>query len=99
MATDPTFGPAFDERQDGRRIRTQLEQIRDHMLGRREWASLHEIALATGYPEASVSAQLRHLRKPKFGGFDVRRRRRTWGKGTNEYRVLEPFSLAVEDAD
>ena len=33
--------------------------------------SLHEIATITGDPEASISAQLRHLRKPRFGGHAV----------------------------
>ena len=33
--------------------------------------SLHEIATITGDPEASISAQLRHLRKERFGGHEV----------------------------
>jgi hypothetical protein len=36
-----------------------------------KWRTLREISNATGDPEASISAQLRHLRKPKFGGYDV----------------------------
>lgn len=35
--------------------------------------TLCEIARKTGDPEASVSAQLRHLRKPRFGGHTVNR--------------------------
>lgn len=33
--------------------------------------SLSRIAAITGDPEASISAQLRHLRKPKHGSFVV----------------------------
>jgi hypothetical protein len=40
------------------------------------WLTLHELARLTGYGEASVSAQLRHLRKPCFGGFVVKKRQR-----------------------
>jgi hypothetical protein len=36
-----------------------------------KWRTLREISNATGDPEASISAQLRHLRKPKFGSYDV----------------------------
>lgn len=35
--------------------------------------TLQEIALSAHHPIASVSAQLRHLRKKRFGGFDVRK--------------------------
>ena len=85
-----TFGPAYDERLDGKRIARQMDQIRNFMLGS-EWLTLNEIAAATGYPEASVSAQLRHLRKPRFGEYEVEKRRRT--VGTWEYRVRAQFRL------
>jgi hypothetical protein len=40
------------------------------------WLTLDELAKMTHYPPASISAQLRHLRKPKFGGFVVDKRPR-----------------------
>jgi len=40
-----------------------------------DWHSLREIADYTGDPEASVSARLRDLRKPRFGGMGVERNR------------------------
>ena len=49
---------------------TQLAAIRELMLaaGRRgEWLTLAEIADPTEFGEASISAQLRHLRKPCHG--------------------------------
>jgi hypothetical protein len=87
-----TFGPAYDAAIDGERIATQMEVIREHMLRRRGWVTLREVALATNNPEASVSAQLRHLRKPRFGGFEVTKRRRD-GAGTWEYRLEPAFRL------
>lgn len=38
------------------------------------WLTLRELARLTGYGEASISAQLRHLRKPQYGGFVVQKR-------------------------
>ena len=50
------------------------------------WRTLREIAYSTGDPEASVSAQLRHLRKERFGSYQVDRMR---GKnGLYYYRLL-----------
>ena len=70
---------------------TQLQRIREFMLAaiaaeascgqdslhaQTAWHTLGEISSATGYAEPSVSAQLRHLRKPRFGGYRVIKRRR-----------------------
>jgi len=44
------------------------------------WMTLEELAHKTGYAEASISAQLRHLRKPQNGGFVVEKRRRLWAE-------------------
>jgi len=52
------------------------------MLSAREcetWLTLDELAKLTHYPPASISAQLRHLRKPEYGGFAVKKRPRTVG--------------------
>jgi hypothetical protein len=51
-----------------------------------EWRTLREIARATGAPAPSVSAQLRHLRKPQYGA-SVVKRRSTGGMDAFEYRV------------
>jgi hypothetical protein len=43
----------------------------DAMLGASQcdtWLTLEELAKLTHYPPASISAQLRHLRKQEFGG-------------------------------
>lgn len=40
------------------------------------WLTLDELAKLTHYPLTSISAQLRHLRKPQYGGFVVKKRPR-----------------------
>ena len=51
-----------------------------------QWWSLGEIADYTGDPQASVSAQLRHMRKPRFGAHTIEKRYK--GEGLYEYRLL-----------
>ena len=83
-----TFGPAYVEELDGKRIAKQHEVIRDFMLNNTNWFTLAELHALLQYPEASISAQLRHLRKVRFGSYRVEKRRRT--VGTWEYTVLPP---------
>jgi hypothetical protein len=45
-------------------------------VARGAWLTLSEIAKATEFGEASISAQLRHLRKKEHGGYRVEKRRR-----------------------
>lgn len=52
------------------------------------WNTLDDIETETGDPQASVSAQLRHLRKARFGGHTVEKRRKGSKKsGLWEYRL------------
>ncbi len=60
---------------------TQLEVLRGVLLLAAQydaWMTLGELAKKTRFPEASISAQLRHLRKPGHGSFQVEKRRRGW---------------------
>lgn len=86
--TQPHFnGPAYDHARDHARLGRQLDRVRDLMLDG-EWRTLEEIGAATGDPVASISAQLRHLRKARFGGFLVEKRHRGEpGIGLWEYQV------------
>jgi len=64
---------------DARRLRSQREIIRDVMLSAANcetWLTLGELRALTRYGEASISAQLRHLRKTENGGYDVEKRQR-----------------------
>jgi hypothetical protein len=64
---------------DARRLRSQREIIRDVMISAADcetWLTLGELRALTRYGEASISAQLRHLRKAENGGYDVVKRHR-----------------------
>jgi len=83
-------GPDYDPELDHDRLSNQIDRVRDLMLDGR-WRTIRRIAALTRDPEASVSAQLRHLRKKRFGGYTVEKRRVNDPKsGLFEYRVLPP---------
>jgi len=63
--------------------RRQRDVLCDVMLSARQceaWLTLDELSKLTHYPPASISAQLRHLRKPENGGYAVEKRPRSVGK-------------------
>jgi hypothetical protein len=53
-----------------------------------KWRTLDTIAVSTGDPSPSVSAQLRNLRKARFGGHTIERFRRS--NGLYSYRLILP---------
>ena len=77
-------GPIFDKNDQGR-ISKQLDEVRKLMLDG-TWRTLGKIQELTGFPQASISARLRDLRKEKFGGFTVDRDRVM--RGLYIYRVM-----------
>jgi RIO-like serine/threonine protein kinase len=88
FTVQPTFdGSTFEPEVDADRLTRQLDIVQRYMLQEsdHQWRSLREISQFTEMPEASISARLRDLRKPRFGGYLVERRRRS--AGTFEYRV------------
>ena len=85
----PMDGETFDPQQDGPRLHRQLATVKAQMAGGR-WYSLAELERLTGYPQASISARLRDLRKSRFGGYTVERQRLKDGSGTWFYRVVMP---------
>jgi len=75
---------------DSPRLTEQHERIRA-LMSDQNWRTLKEIALRTGDPEPSVSAQLRHLRKKRFGCFVIEKRARgSRENGLFEYRLMPP---------
>lgn len=93
-----TRGPDYDPKVDADRLDVQLVRVRDYML-RNRWKTLDEIHAELGDPVASISAQLRHLRKPRFGEFIVLKRHRgEASRGLWEYRVLPPDAIDLLDA-
>lgn len=85
----PLFdGATYDPDLDRKRLVTQLQAVRGHMLAS-GWQTIPEIRAAIGFgTPQSISARLRDLRKTKHGSFIVDRRRRGAGvDGLWEYRV------------
>lgn len=80
-------GPVLDE--EVPRLAKQHQVIRTLMLDG-QWRTLAAIEDETGYPPASISAQLRHLRKERFGSYRVSKRRVAGAEGLWEYHVEEP---------
>lgn len=90
-------GATYDPATDDERLSGQLLRIYALMKDG-NWRTLQEVAEATGDPHASVSAQLRHLRKPKFGSYVVNRRPRgERTAGLYEYQVLPPGSIEIDE--
>jgi hypothetical protein len=97
---------------DARRLRSQREIIRDVMLSAADcetWLTLRELRALTRYGEASISAQLRHLRKTENGGYEVVKRHREGaclerpsadGRGECiwEYRIARAAPAETEEA-
>ena len=91
----PRFdGETFEPNLDGERQENQLEGVRRAMIvaARRidAWLTIGELRAAAGGSEAGISARIRDLRKARFGGNVIERRRRGDPKrGLFEYRLIE----------
>jgi uncharacterized protein (DUF2132 family) len=78
-------GADYKPDRDNLRLTGQLLRIWEAVSDGR-WYTLKDIAVRTGDPEPSISAQLRHLRKPRFGGHIVERE--YVANGLYQYRVM-----------
>ena len=81
-------GASYERRFDHARLTSQMGQVFTFIKDG-DWHTLHGIEEATGHPQASISARLRDLRKKKFGGFNVQKRRVHEGSGTYEYILYD----------
>lgn len=67
-------------------------QIKDiyNLMKDNSWRTLREIEDITNHPQASISAQLRHLKKDRFGNHTLNKRRAGDEKnGLFEYQLLD----------
>lgn len=80
-------GDTYDPQLDRTRLLSQLRKVAT-LMSDGKWRTLGGIENLLGYPQASISARLRDLRKIRFGEHTVERRRVPEGKGLHEYRVL-----------
>lgn len=83
--TGERSGETFSPERDGDRLNRQARIVFDLMRDG-EWRTLAAIATIVDEPEASVSARLRDLRKPRFGEHVVERR--YVGNGLWEYKLV-----------
>lgn len=67
-------GDTYEPAEDKARLGTELQRVRSVMQDGR-WHTLSSISHETGGSEAGVSARLRDLRKVRFGGHTVERKR------------------------
>lgn len=77
-------GESYQASQDHARLRGQLLRVHE-CLSDRKWHTLAELAELAGGSEASVSARIRDLRKPRYGNLAVEKRRVC--RGLYEYRM------------
>lgn len=77
-------GPDYDHERDHERLSAQMERVWSCIKDGQS-RTLRQISVATGDPEASISAQLRHLRKPRFGGHTINKEH--LGDGLFSYRL------------
>lgn len=80
-------GPVYDPKEDQARLTGQISRIFS-LMSDGQWRTLAEIESHTGDPAASISAQLRHLRKSRFGAHTVHKQARGQrSAGLWEYRL------------
>ena len=78
-------GKTYDPARDGMRLGAQLLRVWA-LMSDGKWRTLAEISNNTGDPQASISARLRDIRKPKFGGHAVEVEH--LGRGLYQYRLV-----------
>lgn len=92
--------PEYDRREgadivterDSPRLQDQMRVLKDIMDDHR-WHTLGELEAMTDFPQASISAQIRHLRKKRFGGHIVDRK--YLGNGCYAYRLRADGELGL----
>jgi len=91
-------GPTYESSHDCARLTGQTRRVHQAMLAASylgQWLTLSEIRERTGDPEASISARLRDLRKDRFGGLEIEKRRRgEASRGLWEYRLAGPLQAS-----
>lgn len=85
------LGKTFDKKVDAERLGSQQRRV-EELMSDSEWRTLHDIAVAlrklygSHFPEASISARLRDLRR---AGYTVERERKGANSGLWRYRAVK----------
>lgn len=92
-------GATYDPAKDKKRLRRQLGKVFEAMRDG-QWKTLPRLAGIVCRSEASISARIRDLRKPKFGSYVVERRRLGRAEsGLFEYRLLSADGKPISKDD
>lgn len=95
----PFNGSDYSHDRDAPRLTEQLQRV-FNVLSDEQWHTLEGIARITGDPTPSISAQIRHLRKARFGGHEIEKT--YYGDGLYAYRLTgektTPSSKPAEDS-
>lgn len=78
-------GSDYVATRDNKRLTSQHWKI-FNLMKDAKFRTLPEISQATGEPAASISAQLRHMRKTRFGGHTVNKK--YLGDGLYTYQLI-----------
>jgi hypothetical protein len=78
-------GADYSPDRDNYRLTGQILRVWEVMRDG-QWRTLRQIADKTNDPEASISAQLRHLRKDRFGAHQIERE--YINNGLYKYRLI-----------
>ena len=91
MIDKPAFrGEGYDIPLDHKRLSSQNGRVLSAMLDH-QWHTLGELEDIVRAPQASISAQLRHLKRAPFGSWKVEKQRRgVPTDGLWEYRIPAP---------
>lgn len=89
-------GSNYDRNRDDDRLSAQYDRI-FMLMQDGKWRALFEISNLTGDPPASISAQLRHMRKARFGSHTVNKRLRGELDGLWEYQLIINLHQDTED--
>ncbi|PCJ55047.1 MAG: hypothetical protein COA79_21155 [Planctomycetota bacterium] len=81
------FGDSYKNNLDGHRIGNLMSTIKSIMWDD-NWHTLPELSDTTNAMTTSVSASIRHLRKVKFGGHNIIKRR-IRSSGLWEYKLIQ----------
>lgn len=87
-------GDTYQPARDYERLNTQAAVVWRTMRGG-GWFTLAELAAATDFPEASISARLRDFRKDRFGSHVVERERDESRPGLFWYRLRPRRAVTV----
>ena len=88
-------GETYSAAEDGERLATQLRRVYQAFRSG-EWWTLARLAKYVGGSEAGVSARIRDLRKERFGGHLIDRRRIPDSRGLWEYRMVDNIARPDE---